>query len=99
MTLNKRQWLNTEDDGGTAFVRLQCDEVEHYTRSDGKKWATLNARMQISDCNRIIELDFSAESETPSTIENTRVKVRRLYRAVRQMRDAVLAACDELEGK
>lgn len=93
--LRKRTWLNTEENGGTAFVCIKADDVENYG-DDNRSW---DGSFMISDCNRVVTLEFYVYLSDPPGIENARIKARRLYAAAKQMRDIVLAACDEVEGK
>lgn len=78
----KRQFLNTEENGGSAHVEASVYEAE-----SGSSHSNLSASFNISDCNRIIELDFSVYDA--DSAENVRVKMRRLRLALGQFEKAL----------
>jgi hypothetical protein len=73
----KRQFLNAEDDGGVAFIEFQVDET---TRARCRKGCGVSTKFQISDCNRIINLDFGCYHK--GSIDKVRAKFNRLRRAI-----------------
>lgn len=63
----KRQFLNNEEHGGVAFVEAQIDEDTRHG---------IDASITLADCNRQINLDFSAYGEEGAA--NALLKLRRL---------------------
>lgn len=82
----KRQFLNSEENGGTAFVEARVSEPEH---------RTFDAELKIADCSRIVSIDCDVYSD--ESAENVRLKVRRLAQAAAAFEKAVLAALDARE--
>jgi hypothetical protein len=56
--LYKREWLN--EDEGSAYFIIEAGVDEHWKWEDA---VTLDASLQIKDCNRQIELEFYAGDE------------------------------------
>jgi len=62
----RRQFLNSEEHGGGAFVEASISEVRE---------RHLDATFTIADCSRVIDLDFGCYN---TGAENALLKVRRL---------------------
>ena len=89
-----RQFLNTEEDGGTAFIEFEVREVEHYDKA-----SSVDVTFKVADCNRIVNLDFGVYVSDGDDVEHKRVKLRRLVRAVNGFAKALNAALDEIEAR
>jgi len=87
----RRVFLNSEEDGGVAFVAATVNEVD--TGSKGNK--SLEADLTLSDCSRQINPTFSVYSENDTI--NVRQKAQRLRSTINAFVAAVLAACDEID--
>lgn len=87
----QRQFLNTEEYGGSAHIEARVGEVE--VGRDGDKH--VDAQFSVADCNRIVDLDFSIYGAEAA--ENARVKLRRLVRSVNAFAKAMTAALDEID--
>ena len=93
----KRQFLNTEADGGVAFVKARVGEGS----VDGNGYANLDAELTISDCNRQITLDFSvygSRERLDEEIENIRTKLRRLRTTLAAFDRALTDQLERIEG-
>lgn len=76
-----RAFLNSRDEMlEAAIVVWQVDVLNEY----------LFAVFKVSDCSRMITLDFDCNMNEPDRINDIRRKVDTLYRAVKQFRAAVL---------
>lgn len=95
---SKRQFLNTEEDGGVAFIRASVGEAT--VNNDG--YVSFDAELGLSDCNRQISLDFSVYGQQDSIadeVANLRTKLRRLRSTFAAFDRAVTEQLDFLEGK
>lgn len=88
-TQRRRQFLNPVE--GIAAVEW------HVTLTEGKRSDSVNASFTISDCNRVVDLDFGAYRARD--IEDTRTKITRLRRNVQAFERALLDALTEVEGR
>lgn len=76
-----RAFLNSRDEMlESAIVVWQVEVSNEY----------LYATFKLSDCSRMITLDFDCNTNEPDRINAIRRKVDTLYRAVKQFRAAVL---------
>lgn len=74
---HKRQFLNDEQEGGSAHLEFKVGEVEtNRDKDDG--W--ISTTFTLSDCTRAIDLDFSCNGKTD--IDRIRTKYAKLRRAV-----------------
>lgn len=55
----KRRWLNSIKDGGTAFIKMHVSNID-----DNDEWEEASGTIDISDCSRIITLEFSPINTT-----------------------------------
>lgn len=88
--LYTRLFLNTEENGGIAFLEATIPELEVH----GDQMHT-DATLKISDCNRMIELDFSAWSVEQAS--NAREKITRLRRHIVAFEKVLISQLDEIE--
>lgn len=86
----RRQFLNNEEEGGTAFIEAEISEI--YPGEYGH----LCADFVVADCNRVVELDFGA-SRTAESITNTRQKIKKFRCAVVAFEAALIVQLDEME--
>ena len=87
----KRQFLNTEEYGGTAFVEAMVGELSPRSGID--------ASLTIADCNRQINLDFSVYRV--EDISNQLGKLRRLKSAIAGLEGVLreqIAALEKSKG-
>lgn len=82
----ERQFLNSEEHGGTAFVEATIRAGRH---SDSSGW--IDANFSVADCSRVVDLDFDVYGDSD---ENVRQKLNRLEQSVRQFKAAMLAALE-----
>ena len=82
----KRQFLNTEENGGMASVEADVGEC-----STGS-YVTVDASLKISDCNRVVELDCNLYDL--DSVENVLLKIRRLRSTIQQFEKALEAEAD-----
>lgn len=80
----KRQFLNLEEHGGTAFFEASVSEL--------KNGGYIDARFKVADCSRIVDLDFDVYTDDGH--ENVRAKLRRFTSAVRAFEKALLERLD-----
>lgn len=83
----QRKFLNTEEQGGTAFVEGTIE-----TGSD-----SINADFKVGDCNRVVEFQFGVYGDEDST--NVRQKVRAFRRAVVAFEATMLAQLDVFDRR
>ena len=82
----RRVFLNSQDDGGTAFIEAAVQAVDD---------DAFLAELKIADCNRIVTLDFFTSDDNITAIRH---KARLLLTTVKNFVRAVEANCDEIEG-
>jgi hypothetical protein len=92
----KRQWLNSDEDGGMAAILTDVNEPHLDTDSNGIPYGHVSAAIKISDCSRQISLDFDVYNL--EGLDNARLKINRLYRAIAKFRTEYLDALSELES-
>lgn len=100
-TCQFRRWLNNDDNGGSAFVKAHVTTSD-YKSHDDTEHKSFDAELVIGDCTRTITLDFSGwvdKRDGNNDLENVRVKVARLRRAVKEFTEAVLEQCDRIESE
>lgn len=86
----RRQFLNNEEQGGTAFVEGSVDFVR------GKpEHKSLDAGLKIADCDRVVTLQFGIWSEEDAT--NIRQKINKFRRTVDAFATALIAQIDEYD--
>jgi len=88
----KRQFLNSEDYGGSAIIEANVHEVY----SSGE-YINVDAEFSIADCGRMITLDFSVSNE--ESRENALLKIRRLKSAVNEFEVALRGQLDAWERR
>lgn len=71
-----RKFLNTEEEGGAAYVEATVGELEASSKGD----LHMSAQLSISDCNRVITLDFDVWGK--ERVPELRAKIGRLRQAV-----------------
>lgn len=81
--LYRRQFLNSEEHGGTAFVEAQVYATKH--RQDR---GDFSASLKIADCSRMVTLDFDVYGD--DCAENVRQKLQRFGRGWRAFEQSVL---------
>ena len=86
-----RQFLNTEEQGGTAFIEVTVGEVD--TTHSGEKF--VDADITIADCSRKVTLDFSVYDK--EALENNLTKLRRLRLAIQRFERSLLDAYNKIE--
>lgn len=91
----RRQFLNTEDDGGAAYIKAYVNEAESSGSGFGKH---LDAELVLADCNRIVTLDFSVYGSDGTASANARQKIAKLRRAVVAFEAALLAQLDKVDA-
>ena len=84
MRHQRRVFLN--DASGLAAVMAEIEEPEKHGMS---------ASFDLSDCNRVVSIDFYASQDTTTAM---RSKVNRLYREIKAFRAAYLNALDDMES-
>lgn len=93
---SKRQFLNTEEAGGVAFIKASVSEAS--VNPDG--YVSFDAELTISDCSRQVTLDFSVYGSADNTAEsvaNVRTKLRRLKQTIAAFEQAVSEQLDWIE--
>lgn len=85
----RRQFLNTETNGGNAFV--SC----YVNAADGNN---VSAEITLSDCNRQITLDFcvygNRDGADAEQLANVRQKIAKLRKAIVSFETALLGELD-----
>jgi hypothetical protein len=85
----RRQFLNTEEHGGTAWVEARVGEA---SAAHNDKYDTVDASLSFADCNRIINLDFDVYTNDKEA--NARQKIAKLRRVVNAFCDALISQLD-----
>lgn len=88
----RRQFLNTEGEGGAAYIKAHVNEMQTYPDGGGN----VDAEFVIADCNRIVSLDFGAYGKDATS--NIRQKITKFRRAVVAFEAALLAQLDLLDA-
>lgn len=84
---HRRQFLNAESEGGTAFVEADVQASDDY----------VEATFKVADCNRIVELIFYGNNGNPNSTSNARQKIVKLRRAVVAFEKSLIAELDTLD--
>lgn len=85
--LYRRQFLNSEEHGGTAFV-----EATVYVSTHRATRGEFSASLKVADCSRMVTLDFDVYGD--SDADNVRQKLQRFGRSWRAFEQAVLEQLD-----
>jgi hypothetical protein len=92
---SRRQFLNTEEDGGAAYIKASVNEAETTGSGKGKYF---DAEFCIADCGRVVTLDFSVYGSDGGGTANARQKIAKLRRAVVAFEKALLDQLDEVDA-
>jgi len=90
-TFYKRQFLNSEEVGGIAFIEASIDD-----NYEGSTTTThFDAEFSVADCSRIATLSFGVWSKEDAV--HVRTKIMKFRRAVLQFEAALLVKLNEMD--
>lgn len=89
----RRQFLNTEENGGNAFINCSVSEADENS---------IDADITLSDCSRQITLDFSIYGHRENGVNaadaaNLRQKISKLRKTIVAFEAALLAQLDNVD--
>lgn len=93
--LYKRKWLN--NDKGSAYVIIDADVSGHWNEEKYPYDTTLDAIIEIKDCNRQIVLEFYANDE--KEYKKRLVKIQSLLDAIKELQQFMLDNPPHTEGR